>query len=69
LVEGQYKDTHKIDFHQKEYKALCQRLGPVKVYRDNNKNNKLDLNSKTIVSGNFGINIHKAGVNSTEVDG
>ena len=68
LVEGQYVNTHKVDLHQGNYKALCQRLGPVKVYRDANRDNKLDLNPKTIVSGNFGINIHKAGWDSTTVE-
>jgi hypothetical protein len=69
LVPGQYKDVYAIDLHKNKYKALCQRLGPVRVYRDNNKDAKIDLNDKSIQSGFFGINIHKAGTNSTLVDG
>jgi hypothetical protein len=61
--------VYAIDLHKNQYKALCQRLGPVRVFRDSNRNTKLDLDPKTIQSGFFGINIHKAGANSTLVDG
>lgn len=61
LKEGQYIGTHAIDIHQRgrpgAHKALCQRLGNVTVYRDNNKNSKLDYTSPQ--SGMFGINIHR----------
>lgn len=62
LCPGQYKGTYAIDLHKKKYRALCQRLGPVKVYRDANKDNKFDFNPSTIQSGYFGINIHRANV-------
>ena len=32
----------------------------VKVYRDNNRNDVLDMNPDTIQDGYFGINIHRA---------
>ena len=51
----------------KTYKALVQRDN-VKVYRDKNKDLKYDLDSKTIQSGLFGINIHKSGKDSNIVD-
>lgn len=60
LVPGQYRGTYAIDRHNGKYKALCQRLKPVKVYRDNNKNDVYDLDPKTIQSGMFGINIHRS---------
>lgn len=60
LVPGQYRGVYKIDLHSGKYKALCQRLGDVKVYRDNNKDNRLDFNKATIQTGMFGINIHRA---------
>lgn len=60
LVPDQYTFTYKIDKHKGQYEALCQRLKSVKVYRDKNKNNKLDMDPKTIQSGMFGINIHRA---------
>lgn len=64
LVPGQYKSVFQIDLHQGKYPALCQR-GNLKVYRDNNKDDILDFDSKTIEEGsNFGVNIHKAGKDS-----
>lgn len=69
LVPGQYKGIYKLDLHAGKYLALCQRLGDVSVYRDNDKDDMFDLDSETIDSGKFGINIHRAGVNSTEVNG
>lgn len=68
LVEGQYRGTWKIGYHKGKYKALCQ-AKPVVVYRDNNKDHIYDLSPISIDRGIFGINIHKAGDNSTLVDG
>jgi len=71
LKEGQYRGAYKIGYHKGQYKALCQ-AKPLPVYRDNNKDNKYDLNPLTIDNGVFGINIHKAGNRdggSTIVDG
>ena len=66
LVPGQYRATWKIDKHQGKYDALCQRLGEVTVWRDGNKDLKFD-EVKTD-RGIFGINIHKAGTDSTWVE-
>lgn len=60
LVPGQYRSVYKVDIHGGKYQAVCQRLGKVSVYRDKNKDNKLDMDPKTIQSGMFGINIHRA---------
>lgn len=60
LVPYQYKGVYKIDLHNGKYKALCQRNGNVAVYRDNNKDKRLDFNPTTIDVGSFGINIHRA---------
>ena len=68
LKEGQYRGAYQIGYHKGKYKALCQRK-PLPVYRDGNKDNKFDLNPLSIDKGIFGINIHKAGDNSTLVDG
>ncbi|WP_291630188.1 hypothetical protein [Clostridium sp.] len=67
LVPGQYRGAYKIGFHRGKYKALCQHK-LVKVYRDNNKNEIYDYNPDTIDEGFFGINIHKAGKDSKQVD-
>jgi len=65
LVEGQYRGSHTIRLHQGKYEALCQAKN-VKVYRDANKD--LTYNEDKIQEGIFGINIHKAGVDSTYVE-
>jgi hypothetical protein len=65
LVEGQYRGSHTLGLHQGKYEALRQQK-PVKVYRDFNKDLIYDENS--IQEGIFGINIHKAGSNSTYVE-
>jgi hypothetical protein len=58
LVPGQYFGFE-IQKHRSQYDALCQR-GLVKVYRDNNKNDIIEMDSKSIQEDdNFGINIHK----------
>jgi len=65
LVEGQYRGSHTIRLHQGKYEALGQAKN-VKVYRDANKD--LTYNEDKIQEGIFGINIHKAGVDSTYVE-
>lgn len=65
LVPGQYRGSHAIGLHQGKYEALKQ-LNPVTVYRDNDKNMTFDETKKD--TGVFGINIHKAGVDSTYVE-
>ena len=65
LVPNQYRGSHTIRPHGGKYEALGQNK-PVKVYRDANRDMKYD-EAKTDV-GLFGINIHKAGVDSTYVE-
>ena len=65
LVEGQYRGSHTIRLHGGKYEALGQNK-PVKVYRDPNKDMKYD--ETKIAEGVFGINIHKAGADSTYVE-
>ena len=60
MVAGQYRSTYTIDSHGGRYKALCQRAGSVRVYRDANKDNIIDKKKSTIDEGYFGINIHRA---------
>lgn len=62
LVPGQYH-VYSIDMHRGAYKALCQRRGPVKTYRDGDRDAIIDINASTITSGDYGINIHRAGAN------
>ena len=66
LVPGQYRGVWKVDKHQGKYDALCQRLGNVTVYRDGNRD--LVFEETKTDTGLFGINIHKAGQDSTWVE-
>ncbi len=65
LVAGQYRGSHAIGLHQGKYEALKQAKN-VKVYRDANKDMTYDKSK--IQEGVFGINIHKAGADSTYVE-
>lgn len=65
LVEGQYRGSHGLGLHQGKYEALRQ-VKPVKVYRDGDRD--MEFDEDKIAEGIFGINIHKAGVNSTFVE-
>jgi len=65
LVEGQYRGSHAVGLHQGKYEALRQ-VKPLKVYRDTNKDLIFDENK--ITEGVYGINIHKAGQDSTWVE-
>ena len=60
LAPGQYRGAYKIDKHHGKYDALCQRNKPVKVYRDNNKNDVYDYIPENTETGMFGINIHRS---------
>lgn len=63
LKEGQYKGAYKLDTHNRGlangHLALCQRLQPVTVYRDSNRDEKLNLIDGKTETGMFNINIHR----------
>lgn len=54
----QCRSVYKLDLHNGQYLALCQRNGRVLVWRDHNKNDVLDMEGD-LHFGN-GINIHRA---------
>lgn len=66
LVPNQYRGSHCLGYHgtKNAYEALVQ-CGLVTVYRDNNRDSVMDfVNPDT---GYFGINIHKAGLDTVYV--
>ena len=71
LKPGQYRGSHIIRKHQGRYEALGQDK-PVKVYRDDNRDQWYNLYDSAVQEGLFGINIHRAtkyaGKKSTQVD-
>lgn len=66
LKEGQYVDSYKQGLHKGQYLALVQNK-PVTTYRDYDRNAIFDIFTKE-TTGNYGINIHKAGANSQDVN-
>jgi hypothetical protein len=65
LVANQYRGSHTIRLHQGKYEALGQQK-PMAVYRDDNKD--LFYDETKVTTGVYGINIHKAGQDSTWVE-
>jgi len=59
LVPDQYVDCYAVGLHRGQYRALCQ-IKSVKVYRDNNKDDILDMDANNVEEGIFGINIHRS---------
>lgn len=59
MVPAQYTGLWRIGYHQNKYHALVQ-ANPVRVYRDNNRNEILDLVLSSVREGVFGINCHRA---------
>ena len=67
LKQGQYIDSYAIGKHKGQYDALVQ-VKPVTVIRDYDRNAILDFNNGREEKGLFGINIHKAGRDSKDVN-
>lgn len=65
LKPGQYRSSHKLGLH-KGKPALVQ-CGQLEIYRDNDRDATLDPVGPTR-NGYWGINIHRAGKDSTQVD-
>lgn len=66
LKEGQYIDAYKQGLHKGQYTALVQDK-PVTTYRDYDRNAYFDIGQRE-TTGMYGINIHKAGADSQNVD-
>ncbi len=68
LAEGQHKHCWNIGLHgANKYEAFVQTGGPVKAYRDRNKDSYMDFDPKTIKSGWYGCNQHH-GYDSSKVN-
>jgi len=67
LKEGFHRQIWQLGLHQGKKPALVQR-GLATVYRDNNKDEVLDMVDGTEQQGYFGINLHRAGKDSSQVD-
>ncbi|MDD3535187.1 MAG: hypothetical protein PHC50_03460 [Candidatus Cloacimonetes bacterium] len=58
LVPGHYPGLWRLGLHR-GHPALVQR-GKCSIYRDNNQDDRLDLDAQSITTGLFGINLHRA---------
>jgi hypothetical protein len=65
MKEGQWRGCWRLGMHH-DKPALVQ-IKPITVYRDTNHDSKHDTNLGES-TGLYGINIHRAGVNSANVD-
>jgi hypothetical protein len=59
LVEDQYIGVYALGIYKK-YTALKQ-ISSVRVFRDSNRDEKIDKNEAKLEEGLFGIHIHRAG--------
>lgn len=68
MVDGQYLSGYRLGLHKGKYEALVQ-CRPIKVYRDNDRDDVLDMMPDTIQTGLYGLNIHRASADhrSTQV--
>jgi hypothetical protein len=69
LVPGQYLRCWELAMHKGKQFALCQHCGPVKVYRDDNKDTVLNYDPATIEEGFFGIDLHSASLEDSDLIG
>lgn len=69
VVPGQYRGLWCLGKHRNDYMALRQK-GKISVYRDDDRDNELDFDPKTIQEGLYGINCHRSNpyTNSYYVD-
>jgi hypothetical protein len=67
LVPGQYQGAYSLGWHKITYRALVQ-MKPVRLFRDNNRDNDHDMDPAKIESGLFGVNIHCVGTGPDGID-
>lgn len=67
LVPNQYLNCWSLGMHRRVQFALCQRMGKVSVYRDDNMDTVLDLNPQTIEIGFFGIDLHHGSLGDADI--
>lgn len=59
IAPGWYPEVYETGLHQGKERALVQR-GPMKCYRDNDRDLVYDYDPDTIEEGRFGANLHNA---------
>ena len=59
MSPGQYIEAYSIGLHRDQYRALVQ-VRPIKVFRDSNQDDVIDLKPEKIIVGVYGLNIHES---------
>jgi len=62
IAEGQYRGVYQIGHHgvgSWRHRALVQ-VRPIKIYRDSNRDQTLDLEPERTTEGLYGVNLHMA---------
>ena len=62
MCPGQYRGSHRLGLHRGQYRALCQTGGPVRYWRDSNRDEVLDMVPGSEDEGFIGLNIHRSAV-------
>ena len=69
IVEGQYVGAYVVGTHngsKSSYTALVQRGGPIRAYRDRDRDKTFEYDPNSIQEGYFGMNIHRAAPDGEE---
>jgi hypothetical protein len=69
LVPDQYVDCWELGMHRGKQLALLQTGGPVSVFRDSNRDGKMDYDPTSIQKGYFGVNLHHASLSDLDTIG
>jgi len=66
LAPGQHRGCWEVGLHRGMYPALVQR-GPMRVWRDGDQDDEIDLDPATEQVGVYGINLHRASAAGTSI--
>ena len=67
MCPGQYRGAYQIGLHRG--RPALRQVGPVRIWRDNNRDAILDMDPATVDTGRYAMNIHRSSsTESTVVD-
>lgn len=58
IKEGQYPGAYTVGYHIRRNHPALQQTGPIRIYRDKDKDIELDYDPDTVTEGWYGCNIH-----------
>ncbi len=69
LCPGQHINCWQVGMHKGKQLAFVQTGAPMQVYRDRNRDGKMDFDPKTIEAGYFGMNGHHGALSDVNLIG